>query len=356
MAITKEYIYSTTPTTAASNICTFLQQYAAEYFDSFSLSEDGLSVLCYVGSDLFLEITVGISSQSSVSFKNTAITNSYNPWTYGYACEGGVSFSNADGVALTITKDASGETVVIAAGNLDANIGITSTATVYVASPSSPASDTIPVPNHTTSDGMTVVTPFVVPKAMPSFTPNVSILTYSQHVSGTGSAVLDIDGTDWLSTGLWAVKDSANGGSGSADMSAYALKSEVNTEAQNRIAADTALQESITALDAKIEQKYITLVSGDDLNTITAQNRYRSPSGAVTKAIANVPEVVGNNGFGLDVYTTASYPFYVQEITWCGYSTFLVNKIVRCGRSVDGAIQWGEWYQYGLAMVGEATE
>ena len=106
----------------------------------------------------------------------------------------------------------------------------------------------------------------------------------------------------------------------------------------------------------KIPPKFIPLVSGDDLNTITAQNRYRSPSGTVTKAMANVPEVVGNNGFSLDVYTTASYPFYVQEITWCGYSTFLVNKIVRCGRTVDGALQWGEWYQHKLEAVVEATE
>ncbi len=167
-------------------------------------------------------------------------------------------------------------------------------------------------------------------------------------LENSGSKYRLSNAREWVSVNF---NDSQEGG----DMSAYALKSEVNTEAQNRIAADTALQESITALDAKIEQKFITLVSGDDLNTITAQNRYRSPSGTVTKAIANVPEVVGNNGFSLEVYTTASYPFYVQEITWCGYSTFLVNKIVRCGRTVDGALQWGEWYQYGLAMVGEAT-
>lgn len=353
MAITKEYIHSTTNTTTASNICTFLQQYAAEYFDSISLSGDGTTVNCYVDGTVF--VTIGSTGGTAKLTVNTQSYSSTAPWTYCYACDGGVLLSNNNGVVLTITKDSDGDTAVIVAAGLTATSTGTSTV-VYVAAASSPGVGQITVPYHKSADGLTVITPFVVPKAMPSFTPNVSILTYSQHVSGTGSTVLDIDGTDWLSTGLWAVKDSANGGSGSADMSAYALKAEVSAEAKNRIAADTALQESITALDAKIEQKYITLVSGDDLNKITTQNMYRSPSGAVSLTIANVPEVVGNNGFSLDVYTTASYPFYVQEITWCGYSTFLVNKIVRCGRTVDGALQWGEWYQYGLAMVGEATE
>lgn len=112
----------------------------------------------------------------------------------------------------------------------------------------------------------------------------------------------------------------------------------------------------VETLKNEAAQKFIALVAGDDLNAITTQDRYRSPSGTVTKSMLNVPEVVGNNGFGLDVYTAASYPFYVQEITWCGYSTFIVNKIIRCGRKVDGAIQWGLWYRYTLVSVAESTE
>ena len=245
MAITKEYIYSTTPTTAVSNICTFLQQYAAEYFDSISLSEDGTTVNCYVDGTVF--VTIGSTGGMAKLTVNTQSYNSTSPWTYCYACDGGVLLSNNNGVALTITKDSDGDTAVIVAGGLTATTTGTSIV-VYVAAASSPSVGQITVPYHKSADGLTVITPFVVPKAMAAFTPTVSILTYSQHVSGTGSATLDIDGTDWLSTGLWAVKDSANGGSGSADMSAYALKAEVSTEAKNRIAADTALQAQIDAL------------------------------------------------------------------------------------------------------------
>lgn len=107
---------------------------------------------------------------------------------------------------------------------------------------------------------------------------------------------------------------------------------------------------------AELQAKYISLVAGDDVNALLTAGRYRSAAGSITKAILNVPTVVGNNGFNIDVYSSANYPYIVQEITWCGYSTFLVNKIIRCGRPVDGAYQWGVWHQHTLTAIETAQE
>ena len=171
MAIVKEYINSSSYIDTAKNILAFMQQYAAEYFDSISLSNDGATVNCYVGDKIFM--TIGCASNSTA--KLTVLTQSYSstaPWTYCYACDGGVLLSNNNGVVLTITKDSDGDTAVIFAGGLTATSSGTSVI-VFVAAASSPSVGQITVPYHKSADGLTVITPIVVPKAMPSFTPNV---------------------------------------------------------------------------------------------------------------------------------------------------------------------------------------
>lgn len=118
------------------------------------------------------------------------------------------------------------------------------------------------------------------------------------------------------------------------------------------ITANT-VQAALLELLGIINTKYIALVSGDDLNTITAAGMYRSASSTITKVLQNAPVVIGNNGFAMEVFSAATYPTTIQRITWGGYSTFMPNCIMRCGRPVDGAVSWGAWYQVAMAEIVE---
>lgn len=127
--------------------------------------------------------------------------------------------------------------------------------------------------------------------------------------------------------------------------------SQVGVSAEG-ITAET-VQAALLELLGIINTKYIALVSGDDLNTITTAGMYRSASSAITNSLLNVPSIIGNNGFAMEVFSAAIYPTTIQRITWGGYSTFMPNCIMRCGRTVDGARTWGAWYQVAMAEIVE---
>lgn len=129
--------------------------------------------------------------------------------------------------------------------------------------------------------------------------------------------------------------------------------SQVGVSAEG-ITAETVQAALLELLD-KINTKYIPLASGDDLNAITAAGMYRSASSTVTKALLNVPAAIGSNGFAMEVFSAASYPTTIQRITWGGYSSFVPNCIMRCGRPVDGAVSWGAWYQAAMTEVVEGV-
>lgn len=97
------------------------------------------------------------------------------------------------------------------------------------------------------------------------------------------------------------------------------------------------------------------LTSGTDLNTVTKAGMYRSNSSTVTGALVNVPVLVGNNGFAMEVFAAAVYPMVVQRITWGGYNTLAPNCLIRCGRPADGVITWGAWHQFALTAVEETA-
>lgn len=202
MAINKVYVYASTSTGKAENITAFMSANASEYFDSITNVGYGKIKLNVDGTQ-FVEISC--ASGSSVTVKGQTYSST-SQWRYAYACDGGVSLANDSGIVFTIAKDSSGETVFVFADALNSAPESAETVTVYATTIDSPETSATVVPYHAVSDGITVLTPLVIRDAVPSFTPSVDVLTYSQHVSGTGEAVLDIDGNDYLSNGLWAVK------------------------------------------------------------------------------------------------------------------------------------------------------
>lgn len=202
MAINKVYVYASMNTEIAENITAFMSANASEYFDSITNVGYG-KIRLNVDGTQFVEISC--TNGSSVTVKGQTYSST-SWWRYAYACDGGVSLANDSGIVFTITKDSSDETVVVFADALNSAPENAETVTVYATTIDSPETSATVVPYHAVSDGITVLTPLVIRDAVPSFTPSVDVLTYSQHVSGTGEAVLDIDGTDYLSNGLWAVK------------------------------------------------------------------------------------------------------------------------------------------------------
>lgn len=113
------------------------------------------------------------------------------------------------------------------------------------------------------------------------------------------------------------------------------------------------LDEELKKVSNKAFEDYISLEAGDDINTIKSHGMYRSASSTITNSLLNAPSIIGNNGFAMEVFSAASYPTTIQRITWGGYSTFMPNCIMRCGRPVNGVISWGAWYQVAMTEVVE---
>lgn len=123
-----------TRTTIAGSVTAFynfmLEHAVPAYFDRVELSEDGTTVLCYVGELAFLSVAPADLGGAGFTFtsragmtltKLTSTSSGYNKIGYAWACAGGLAFSlnytdySAFQAApvLFITKDTNGDTACV---------------------------------------------------------------------------------------------------------------------------------------------------------------------------------------------------------------------------------------------------
>lgn len=219
MAITKDYLYNSDAATSCSNVAAWLHENAVPtYFDSVTVSDDGLSVSCLVGDVELLKykpstttgtFIITASSGASKSIGCSSITYAFV--NYAYKCVNGIAFtphaaSSSDYFPVIIIKNNKGETTVVSTSYFYHNT-FSNISTVAVSAVSLSCVEPLKTFSFTRVDyNLTTLVPFPCNNALgsPTYTPNAFWMPHSQN---TAVGKLLINGVAYLSNGYWCIKD-----------------------------------------------------------------------------------------------------------------------------------------------------
>lgn len=218
MAIKRTYIDDENTETALAKLSEYLTKTAVPKYFSKVESSDGL-ISCYTDND-FLMMTieyplhtkgVTIYTKNGTSVNIRTALSTYTRFGCAYECVNGISFKvNSSGTsnypfALTITKDESGNTVVIAENNLRPSSSSSNTVSVYIINENSDETSPLRTVRYdAVAFSKTVLAPLVVNGSSGNYAPNVFLQLFD-HNNEQGT--LDIGGVKYFSNGLWCVKD-----------------------------------------------------------------------------------------------------------------------------------------------------
>jgi|GEM_PF-5306546 hypothetical protein len=198
-------------------LCKWLKSNAlGVYFDEITLdSSDGKNkVICKTGGIDFLAFYEDVTkSNGGILVKNkvgesTKIESSIAmTYGYGYKLGGGlmISFRSSGGSftepRIAVAKDNSGNTTIVAERTIMTESGSVYNMGVY--NPDSQPLGRLSIPKTANITALTSMCPFVVCGQEASYTPDVFYTPFTQY---TGEAVYDINGTKYLSNGIFAMK------------------------------------------------------------------------------------------------------------------------------------------------------
>ena len=224
MAITRTLLHDPTESVMMKNVFDYLNENAVpDYFTEVQQDEESGDISCYIGEKEFLKIHIshsyGTYVEITVKCQNTIDTKinntgnstaeiSQSQITYAYKTANSISLCTNNGgntslsntVKLTITKDNAGETALIwLSGH---SINSTGGNTFYTAK-----ADSMAVSANFTRDSSyfdhTVLSAFPVGDSI-NYTPNVFCMPFTQF---TTPGIIEIDGSHYVSNGLWCAKD-----------------------------------------------------------------------------------------------------------------------------------------------------
>lgn len=220
MAIERTYIYADDQAGAAQKLYDYLMANAVpDYFDSVSLNTEEGYVSCYSGEFEFIRIYSYLASSSGGIiiytdngflrvYTSLAAAGSSTHFEYAYKCANGISFdirvhSSLKGkIQFTITKDDEGNTAVILEKNLNTTVTASGYNNIYCINQKT-GSFLYRILNLQGGYQKTAMAPFVVGDT-PNYTPDAFLISYAQN---TDDGIIDINGTRYISNGLWCVRD-----------------------------------------------------------------------------------------------------------------------------------------------------
>ncbi|MDE5620902.1 MAG: hypothetical protein K2I80_10405 [Ruminococcus sp.] len=218
MAIERTYIDDENTETALFKLSEYLIKTAVSKYFTKVENKDGV-ISCYTADD-FLMMTieyplnsagVTVHTRNGTSFNIKTGISSFPHLSYGYRCNNDISFKivSSSGstnypFALAVTKDESGNTVIIAEDNLRPSPSASSTP-VYIINENSDAINPMRAVRYDMPDFVkTVLAPLVVAGSSGNYTPDVFLQLFGHN---TEQGTLDIDGVKYFSNGLWCIKD-----------------------------------------------------------------------------------------------------------------------------------------------------
>lgn len=218
MAIKRTYIDDGNAETALVKLSEYLTTTAVPKYFSKIESSDGV-ISCYTDND-FLMMTIEYSLQAkgvTIYTKNNTSVNirtgstNYTRFSCAYECVNGISFkvnpysaSNYPS-SLTITKDESGNTVIIAESDLRPSYLPSTAVSVHIINENSDEINPLKTARYdAVGFSKTVLAPLVVNGSDGNYTPNVFLQLF-EHNNEQGT--LYIDGIKYFSNGLWCIKD-----------------------------------------------------------------------------------------------------------------------------------------------------
>lgn len=363
MAIETKYIYSPDH----SGVLAWLQENAVpEYFDKVEAdAETASTVNCYVGDLVLLKMHV-VSYGTRYTVRNAAgsertANNTYQGAyvNYGYKCKGGLALTigieaQSAFLGLFITKDSAGNTTIIVGNSSVGSYSSSAAATAAVDRVMKYLSF-----SQTTGEATTLV-PFACGNSPGEcrYTPNAFYMTTVQ-TQAMGRLV--IDGVEYLSNGVWALKDEEIGGGASGD---YASKTEFNTlkTAVNAHTSDTDNPHKVTAEQIALAAEGITagnvqaaftelaesvaasgngfgigetIVESGDLNLLTTPGVYYSPTATITATLLNCP----TKAYAFRLETKIVIPGrYLQMLYPNSAGVFYMRSYLTAG--------WSNWYKF----------
>ena len=365
MAIETKYIYSPDH----SGVLAWLNENAVpEYFDKVEADTTTASTVnCYVGDLILLKMTV-VSYGTRYTITNAAgsertVNNTYQGAyvNYGYKCKGGLALAigietQSAFVGLFITKDTAGNTTIVAGSSAVGSFASAATATAAVDMVTKSLSF-----SQTTGEATTIV-PFACGNAAGEcrYTPNAF---YMPTVQTQAAGRLVIDGVEYISNGVWALKDEEIGGGGASGD--YASKAEFNTlkNAVNAHTSDTDNPHKVTAAQVPLAAEGITagnvqaaftelaefvaasknsafgigetIVESGDLNLLTTPGVYYSPTATITATLLNCP----TKAYAFRLETKIVIPGrYLQMLYPNSAGVFYMRSYLTAG--------WSNWYKF----------
>lgn len=212
MAITKTNLYHVETESCFLNLYNYLLENAVPtYFDSIVKQEDNSYMSCFVGDFEFIRINQNAASGGIIIYNTSGenITAKYSTsdtkyYRFAYKCSSGIMIAVKSDTSLcfTIAKDNNGDTVIITTTGLYINDSTTTANQVYSVNKSSPKKS---ARFHAVgSDSATALCPIVVSSAKLTYVQGGYLLVYSE--SNTAGA-LELNGEQYLTNGLWCLKD-----------------------------------------------------------------------------------------------------------------------------------------------------
>lgn len=230
MAITNTYIYGSNAGEANSNLHDWLAANAVpKYFDKVEAvsGEYGTDVICYVGEIPFLRFISNQQGSSAAYSMDIAVVTTANGTKLGFkptntgsrpkyirATENGFfieyhqsSSTSSGGMALCISKDNHGNTAAVAAYELNVLYVTSNDNNTFKVYPISTSTGVFRYINARKSSlfPITGLVPIALSDTDGAYMPNAFIMPYTQNTDH--NVVLDIDGTKYLSNGIWCLRD-----------------------------------------------------------------------------------------------------------------------------------------------------
>ncbi|MDE6664873.1 MAG: hypothetical protein K2K14_01605 [Ruminococcus sp.] len=219
MAIKRMHLDDENTETALAKLSEYLTKTAVPKYFSKIESSDGV-ISCYTDND-FLMMTIeypfnsaGITiyTRNGMSVNIRTGSSSYLRFYCAYECVNGISFetthtgsASKPQPSLTITKDESGNTVVISENKLYSSSSSITALPIYIINENSDEISPLrTVRCNAVAFSKTVLAPLVVNGSSGNYTPNVFLQLFD-HNNEQGT--LDIDGVKYFSNGLWCIKD-----------------------------------------------------------------------------------------------------------------------------------------------------
>ncbi len=219
MAIKRTHLDDGNTDTSFIKLSEYLKKTAVPKYFSKVESSDGV-ISCYTDND-FLMMTVEYSLSSAgvtiytrngMSVNIRTGSSSYLRFYCAYECGSGISFetTHTNGASkpqpsLTITKDESGNTVIISEDKLHSSSSSSTVLPIYIINENSDEISPLrTVRYNAVAFSKTVLAPLVVNGSSGNYTPNVFLQLFD-HNNEQGT--LDIGGVKYFSNGLWCVKD-----------------------------------------------------------------------------------------------------------------------------------------------------